>query len=136
MPNPAPAALADILALGAGSKFSEPLLNALASTETDDEWNRDILAAGSDWLRRVIAVNYQVHRGEVDALIQETEGGLLRDWDVSNPDAYAHYERSMELQLQGRMPEALVEVAKAAVLDPLDPCKPFHLGIGQGGHGR
>ena len=130
-----PAALADILALGAGSKFSEPLLNALARTETDDEWNRDIRAAGSDWLRRVIAVNYQVHRGEVDALIQETEGGLLRDWDVSNPDAYAHYERSMELQLKGRMPEALVEVAKAAVLDPLDPANHFTLGSVKGGMG-
>ena len=130
-----PAALADILALGAGSKFSEPLLNALASTETDDEWNRDILAVGADWMRRVIAVNYQVHRGEVDALIQETEGGLLRDWDVSNPEAYAHYERSMELQIQGKMPEALAEVTKAAELDPLDPANHFTLGSVKGGIG-
>ena len=130
-----PAALADILALGAGSKFSEPLLNALASTETDDEWNRDILAAGADWMRRVIAVNYQVHRGEVDALIQETEGGLLRDWDVSNPEAYAHYQRSMELQIQGKMHEALAEVAKAAELDPLDPANHFTLGSVKGGIG-
>ena len=130
-----PAALADILALGAGSKFSEPLLNALDSTETDDEWNRDILAAGADWMRRVIAVNYQVHRGEVDALIQETEGGLLKGWDVSKPEAYAHYERSMELQIQGKMPEALAEVTKAAELDPLDPANHFTLGSVKGGIG-
>ena len=88
-----PAALADILALGAGSRLSEPLLNALADRESDDEWKRDILAAGSGWMRRVLADNYQVHRAEVDALVQKTDGGLLRDWDVSNPEAYAHYQR-------------------------------------------
>ena len=130
-----PSALADILDLGAGSRFSEPLLHILAGNETDDEWNRDILAAGSDWIRRVVAVNYQVHRAEVEDLIQRTDGDLLRNWDVSNPEAYAHYERSMELQIQGEMPEALAEVAKAAVLDPLDPANHFTLGSVKGGMG-
>ena len=130
-----PAALADILALGAGSRLSEPLLNALADRESDDEWKRDILAAGSGWMRRVLADNYQVHRAEVDALVQKTDGGLLRDWDVSNPEAYAHYQRSMELQMQGRMPEALAEVARAIELDPLDPANHFTLGSVKGGMG-
>ena len=130
-----PTALADLLALGSGSGFSGPLLKALASNEMDDEWNIDILATGSDWMRRMVAVNYQVHRAEVEDLIQRTDGGILRNWDVSNPAAYAHYERSMELQIQGRMPEALAEVAKAAELDPLDPANHFTLGSVKGGMG-
>ena len=130
-----PAALADILALGVGSRFSEPLLTGLANNESDNEWKEDILAAGSDWIRRMIAVNYQVHRAEVEDLIQGTGGGLLRNWDVSNPEAYAHYERSMELQIQGKMPEALAEVAKAAELDQLDPANHFTLGSVKGGIG-
>ena len=129
------AAFADILAHGAGSLYSEPVLSELAERESDSEWKEDLVAVGSDWMRRVIAVNYQVHRGEVDALIQETEGGLLGDWDVSNPEAYAHYERSMELQIQGKMPEALAEVTKAAELDPLDPANHFTLGSVKGGIG-
>ena len=130
-----PAALADILALGAGSRFSETLLTGLANNELDNEWKEDILAAGSGWMRRVLANNYQVYRAEVDALVQKTDGGLLRDWDVSNPEAYAHYQRSMELQMQGRMPEALAEVARAIELDPLDPANHFTLGSVKGGMG-
>ena len=129
------AAFADILAHGAGSLYSEPVLSELAERESDSEWKEDLVAVGSDWIRRVIAVNYQVHRGEVDALIQETEGGLLKGWDVSKPEAYAHYERSMELQIQGKMHEALAEVAKAAELDPLDPANHFTLGSVKGGIG-
>ena len=130
-----PAALADILALGAGSKFSEPLLNALASTETDDEWNRDILAAGSDWMRRILTVNHQVHQAEVDELVQKTEGGLLRDWDISSHEAYAHYRRSEELQVQGKTHEAMAEIAKAIELDPMDPANHFTMGSYKGGMG-
>ena len=129
------AAFADILAHGAGSLYSEPVLSELAERESDSEWKEDLVAVGSDWIRRVIAVNYQVHRGEVDALIQETEGGLLKGWDVSKPEAYAHYERSMELQIQGKMPEALAEVTKAAELDLLDPANHFTLGSVKGGIG-
>ena len=130
-----PSALADILSLGADSRYSAQLLDSLASTETNNEWKEDILAAGSNWIKRVIAVNYQIHQGEVDALIQKTEGGLLKDWDISNPQSYAHYERSMELQIQGDLPQALAEVAKAAKLDPLDPVNHFTLGSFKGGMG-
>ena len=130
-----PLAPADILSLGADSQLSEPLLRALENTEPNNDWREDILAAESNWIKRLIAVNYQVHRGEVDALIQETEGGLLRDWDISSPEAYAHYERSMELQIDGEMLEALSEVAKAAELDPLDPVNHFTLGSVKGGMG-
>ena len=41
-----PSALTDLLSLGAESRFSEPLLRALADTETDNDWREDILAAG------------------------------------------------------------------------------------------
>ena len=62
----------------------------------------DLMAAGSDWVSRVLGVNLQVHRAEVDALIRETDGRILENWDVRNPRAYEHYQRSMELQMQGR----------------------------------
>ena len=41
----------------------------------------------------------------------------------------------MELQIQGKMHEALAEVAKAAELDPLDPANHFTLGSVKGGIG-
>ena len=130
-----PAALADILALGTGSKFSDPLLNAIAGNETDDEWISDIMAAGSDWVRRVLTVNHQVHQAEVDELVQKTEGGLLRDWDISSHEAYAHYRRSEELQVQGKTHEAMAEIAKAIELDPKDPANHFTMGSYKGGMG-
>ena len=37
--------------------------------------------------------------------------------------------------MQGRIPEALAEVAKAVDLDPLDPVNHFTLGSGLGGIG-
>ena len=55
--------------------------------------------------------------------------------DISNPDAYAHYQRSMELQMQGRLDEALAEVVKAAKLDPMDPANHFTIGSAKGGLG-
>lgn len=127
-----PAVTADLMTLGAHSRFSEPLLTALISSETDGEWKEDLLAAGSDWTRRLLGVNLQVEQAEVDALIRETDGRILKDWDVSNPTAYAHYRRSMELQAQGRIDEALADVAKAAELDPLDPANHFTLGSVKG----
>ena len=108
--------------MGARSRLSEPLLSALATIETDDESKADLQAAGSDWIRRVIGVNLEVDLAEVDALIDETDGGILERWDVSNPEAYHHYRRSLELQAQGRVHEAIAEVAKAAELDPHGSC--------------
>ena len=130
-----PADLADLAALGANSPLAEPLLTALVRHESDDEWRKDILAAGSNWISRVLGVNLQVHQGEVAALIKETDGRILKDWDVENPKAYDHYQRSMEMQTQGRIDEAVAEVAKAVELDPLDPANHFTLGSAKGGIG-
>ena len=113
---------------GVGSRLAEPLLSALIEQEPDDEWRKDLRPAGMDWIRRVLSANLGVHIVEVDDLIQKTEGRLLEDWDVSNPEAYAHYRRSLELQMQGRLHEALAEVEIAARLDPLDPTNHFTLG--------
>ena len=80
----------------------------------------------------MLRVNLQVHRAEVDALIRETDGRILENWDVSDPRAYEHYRRSMELRLLGRGDEALAEVVKAVELDPLDPASQFTLGSVKG----
>ena len=124
--------LTDLSNFGGRSQFSEPMLTTLASQETDDEWKEDILAAGTDWTRRVLEVNLQVHQAEEDELIESTDGRILDSWDVSNPEAYAHYQRSMELQLQGRLDEAIAEVTQAVKLDPLDPANHFTLGSAKG----
>ena len=124
--------LADLATLGAHSPHAEPLLTSLTAHESDDEWKDDLMAAGSDWVSRVLGVNLQVHRAEVDALIRETDGRILENWDVRNPRAYEHYQRSMELQMQGRGDEALAEVVKAIDLDPLDPVNHFTLGSAKG----
>ena len=124
--------LVELATLGTRSRLSEPLLSALAAIETDDEWRENLQAAGSDWIRRVIGVNLEVNLAEVDDLIDETDGGVLERWDISNPEAYRHYQRSMELQAQGKIHEAIAEVAKAAELDPLDPANHYTLGSAKG----
>ena len=113
---------------GVGSRLAEPLLSVLIEQEMDDGWREDLRATGTDWIRRVLSVNLGVHLAEVDELIQKTEGRLLEDWSVGNPEAYAHYRRSMELRIQGKFREALTEVEIAARLDPLDPANHFTLG--------
>lgn len=114
--------------LGAGSRLAEPLLSTLVEQEPDDGWREDLRATGMDWVRRVLSVNLGVHLAEVDGLIQKTNGGLLEDWGVGNPEAYAHYRRSQELRMQGKLQEALAEVQVAARLDPLDPANHCTLG--------
>ena len=118
----------ELASLGTKSSFARSLLTGIASDESDSEWQEDLKAAGSDWIRRILAVNLRVHQAEENELIQESEGRLLEYWDVGNPEAYAHYQRSMELEIQGRIHEAVAEVAKAAELDPLDPANHFTLG--------
>ena len=132
LPKPRLAELEELATRGTSAKLAQPLLAALASLELDDEWKEDIGATGANWIGIVLSVNLQVHETEVDALIRETDGRVLKDWDVSNPRAYAHYRRSMKLQAQGKAEEALAEVAKAAELDPLDPANHFTLGSAKG----
>ena len=127
--------LGSLATLGSQSEFSGALLAALISHEPDGEWKEDLTAAGDNWTRRVLAVNLGVHRAEEEDLIQRTEGRVFKDWDVSNPKAYAHYQRSMELQIQGRIHEAIAEVTRAVELDPLDPANHFTLGSVKGGIG-
>ena len=118
-------ALAD---LGSGARVAEPLRTALISEEPDARWRAALTAVGDDWIRHVLSANIAVNLAETDDLIEETEGQLLRDWDVTNRDAYDHYRRSQELQAQGKLREALAEVETAAKLDPLDPANHFTIG--------
>ena len=114
--------------LGVGARVAKPLLSVLTEQELDDEWREDLQATGMDWIRRVLSVNLEVYLAEVDDLIQKTEGLFLEDWDVGSPEAYAHYRRSLELRMQGKIHEALAEVEIAAQLDPLDPANHCTLG--------
>ena len=114
--------------LGVGARLANSVLAALIEEERDDEWREDLRSTGMDWVRRVLSVNLRVHLAEVDDIIQQTDGGLLEEWDVGNPEAYAHYRRSLELRMQGNLHAALTEVAAAARLDPLDPANHFTLG--------
>ena len=124
--------LEELATRGARAPLAQPVLAALVSHESDEKWKEDLAAAGSNWLGRVLDVNFQVHRSEEDALIRETDGRILKDWDVRNPRAYEHYRHSMELQMQGKVEEALAEVAKATELDPLDPANHFTMGSAKG----
>ena len=130
-----PDVLGSLAAVGAHSEFSGGLLAALIPGEPEEEWQEDLRAAASHWTRRVLAINLDVHQAEVDDLIRDTDGGVLRDWDVSNPEAYSHYRRFGELQLQGRIPEAIAELEMAVRLDPLDPVNHFTLGSFKGSIG-
>ena len=118
----------ELASIGTHCHFAQALLNEMAIHELDGEWQEDLIAAGGNWIRRILDVNLRVHQAEENELIRESKGRLLQNWDVGNPEAYAHYQRSMELQVQGRIYEAVAEVAKAAELDPLDPANHFTLG--------
>ena len=123
-----PDVAAELASKGTHCHFAQSLLAEMASHESDTEWKEDLKAAGGDWIHRILTVNLRVHQAEENELIRESEGRLLQNWDVGNPEAYAHYQRSIELQIQGRIYEAVAEVAKAAELDPLDPANHFTLG--------
>ena len=129
------AALPMLVEMGVNCRYAKSLLSALLDQESDPEWRQDLSSTGMGWIRRVLAVNLRIHQAEEAELIQKTEGRLLEDWDISNPDAYTHYQRSLELQVQGRRDEALAEVVKAAKLDPMDPANHFTIGSVKGGLG-
>ena len=130
--DPSPNNLVELATAGASAPLAQPLLAILANHESDDEWKEYLLSAGSDWVGRVLRANLQVHQAEVDALIVETDGRILENWEVRNPIAYEHYQKSIELQMQGRTNEALSEVARAVELDPLDPANHFTMGSAKG----
>ena len=120
--------LAVLADLGVGARLANPLLTALIEQESDDEWREDLRSTDMGWGRRVLSANLRAHLAGVGDLIQKTDGRLLEDWNVSKAEAYAHYRRSLELRLQGKLHEALTEVETAARLDPLDPANHFALG--------
>ena len=114
--------------LGVGARLAEPLLTALIDQEPDEDWREDLRSTGIGWVRRVLSANLNALLAEVDDLLEKTEGHILEDWDVNNAEAFAHYRRSLELEMQGKLPEALAELETAARLDPLEPVSHFALG--------
>lgn len=123
-----PADLTVLADLGTGTRVAEPLLSALIEREPDDEWREDLRSTGLRWINRVISANMSARLAGEDALVHKTQGRMLEDWDVSNPEAYAHYRHGFELQIQGKPNEALPEVEIAVRLDPLDPANYYTLG--------
>lgn len=126
----------DLLFRGASSRRAPALVAALSTMEEDAAWRSDLLATAGDWVGRVLEANLLLHQEEVEELVQRTGGRVLERWDVRNPRAYEHYQRSVRLQAQGMVHEALAEVARAVELDPLDPVNHFTLGSGLGGIGN
>ena len=114
--------------LGVGARLAEPLLTALIDEEPDEDWREDLRSTGIGWVRRVLSANLNALLAEVDYLLEKTEGHILEDWDENNAEAFAHYRRSLELEMQGKLPEALAELETAARLDPLEPVSHFALG--------
>ena len=114
--------------LGVGARLAEPLLTALINEEPDEAWREDLRSTGIGWVRRVLSANLNALLAEVDDLFEKAEGHILEDWDVNNAEAFAHYRRSLELEMQGKLPEALAELETAARLDPLEPVSHFALG--------
>jgi len=114
--------------LGVGARLAEPLLTALINEEPDEAWREDLRPTGIGWVRRVLSANLNALLAEVDDLLEKVEGHILEDWDVNNAEAFAHYRRSLELEMQGKLPEALAELETAARLDPLEPVSHFALG--------
>ena len=125
----------ELAARGSRSPLASPLLSQLQEQETDDEWKEDLYAAGSDWIGRVLSVNYQLHRSEEKALIKESNGQIFENWGINDPRAYEHYLRAMELQNQGRISDAVSELTTAIELDPLDAANHLTLGSVKGGIG-
>ena len=123
-----PANLTVLADLGVGARIAEPLLSALIERESDHEWREDLRSTGLRWINRVISANMSARLSWEDALVHKTQGRLPENWGVSNPEAYAHYRRSFELQMQGKPNEALADVEIAARLDPLDPANHYTLG--------
>ena len=113
--------LVELATLGAQSRQSEPLLAALEVLESDDEWKEDLSATGSDWIGRVLRVTLDVDRKEVEDLIDETAGQILKRWDIQNPRAYDHYLHSLELQARGRLRDALPNVSPAVSAASVTP---------------
>ena len=126
----------ELVLLGAHAPCSKALLTALAAREDDDVWKADLSAGAADWVRRIMEVNLDLHQGEVADLVHRTEGRILERWDIHSPQAYEHYQQSERLITQGRVQEAIAEVAKAVDLDPLDPVNHFTLGSALGGIGN
>ena len=122
------ASLTVLADLGVGTRLANPLLAALIEQEPDDEWREDLRSTGINWVRRVLSANLRGHLAGVDNLVQQTDGPILEDLGVSNPDALAHYLHFLELRMQGELHEALAEVETAARLDPLHPDYHYVLG--------
>ncbi len=128
-------AIAELAARGTRSPVAKTLLAQLVDRETDPEWKKDLSAAGSDWIGRVLSVNYTLHRSEEVALIEETDGQILENWGISDPKAYEHYLHGRELFDAGQVREAIAELTKAVEFDPLDPANHLTLASVKGGIG-
>ena len=114
--------------LGVGARVANPLLAALIEQESDEEWRKDLVPFGMDWVFRILSANLNARLAGEDDLSKKSDGPSLDDGDAGNPEAYAHYRLSLELKMQGNPPEAAAELEKAIQLAPLDARYHYALG--------
>ena len=131
-----PEGVSDLVSLGTEARVAEPVLRLLGAEEGSGDWREDLKWASVHWGQRLQQVNWGIGNNERDRLIDETGGQLLKDWGVSHPEAYAHYQKGAEYIALGRVSDALREVREAARLDPKDPVNHFTLGSTLGSLGR
>ncbi len=122
------ASLTVLADLGVGARLAEPLLRGLTDGEPDEDWREDLRSTGIGWVRRVLSANLNAVLAEVDDLFEKAEGRIIEGWNENNAQALVHYRRSQELEMQGKLPEALAEMETAARVDPFEPVSHFALG--------
>ena len=105
--------------LGVGARVANPLLAALIEQEPDEEWRKDLVPFGMDWVFRILSANLNARLAGEDDLTKKLDGPSPDGRDAGNPEAYSHYRLSLELKMQGNPPEAAAELEKAIQLDPL-----------------
>ena len=106
--------------MGVGAWMAELLLAAMIEQETDCEWRKDLVPFGMDWVFRILSANLNAQLAGEDDLIKKSDGQSLDNGDAGKPEAYSHYRRSLELEMQGKPCEAVDEMERAIQLAPLD----------------
>ena len=121
---------------GSGLDLSRAVAYGMSEQEENPAWREYLEAIAFDgWAKHIWRVIRRIRRSEIDLLDEPTHAALMRNWSVSNPEAYELYEQSIELRAEGKLDEAIALVEKSLTLDQTDPTYHFTLGSIYGGIG-